>query len=369
MNTVQAVTASVAPQTMARTIRVASVPADHVYVRHLGALDNSDRVRRLPDPPPDDPDPIPGQWWPPAMLSPGWVRAHQDDFDVMHVQFGFDAQEPAFLAAVVEELHRCGKPLIYTVHDLRNPHHRHRAAHDAHLDVLIPAADELITLTPGAADVIERRWGRRPVVLPHPHVVEFDRMRPRKAREGEWRVGVHAKSVRASMDPLPVVAALAEIVGGLPDARLQVNVHHDVFDTFGARHDPALVMWLREASAAGALDVMVHDCFSDDDLWDYLESLDVSVLPYRFGTHSGWLEACFDLGTTVLAPTCGFYRQQRPCLSYGHDEQGLDVPSLRRSVRTAYEQRPTWKADVSARQQERTVLAAAHRALYDAVLP
>ena len=60
----------------------------------------------------------------------------------------------------------------------------------------------------------------------------------------------------------------------------------------------------------------MHDYFTDDELWDYLSSLDVSVLPYRFGTHSGWLEACFDLGTIVLAPDCGYYAEQRPCVTY-----------------------------------------------------
>jgi len=92
------------------------------------------------------------------------------------------------------------------------------------------------------------------------------------------------------------------------------------------------------------------------------------VLPYRFGTHSGWLEACFDLGTPVLAPTCGYFAQQRPCLTYRHDEQGLDVPSLQAAVRTAYEQRPTWQASLADRRQERTDVAAAHRAVYEAVL-
>jgi hypothetical protein len=129
-----------------------------------------------------------------------------------------------------------------------------------------------------------------------------------------------------------------------------------------------LMRWLREAAASGALELEVHDCFSDEELWRYLESLDLSVLPYRFGTHSGWLEACFDLGTTVLAPTCGFFAQQRPCLTYRHDERGLDVASLQAAVRTAYEQRPLWQASLADRRQERDDLAAAHRAVYDAVL-
>ena len=352
-----------------QTLRIASVPEDHVYVRHLGALDGSDRVVRLPDPPPDVPDAIPGQWWPPPMLTPGWVRDHRDDFDVMHVHFGFDAQSAPALAEFVAELRRWGKPLVYTAHDLRNPHHLDRRAHDAHLDQLVPAATEVITLTPGAAEEIERRWGRRPIVLPHPHVVELERLRPRSAGRSGWTVGVHAKSVRASMAPLPVIAALADVVRDLPGARLQVNVHHDVADDDGARHDAGLMRWLRQAETAGALDLVVHDCFSDEELWQYFESLDLSVLPYRFGTHSGWLEACFDLGTTVLAPTCGYFAQQRPCLTYRHDDRELDVCSLQAAVRAAYEQRPRWQADIEDRRRERADLAAAHRRVYDAVLP
>lgn len=361
-------TRTVPRTTPTSTLRIASVPADHVYVHHLGAPDGTDRVLRLPDPAPDDPSPAPGQWWPPRMLSPRWVREHAGEFDVMHVQFGFDAQDADALAALVSELRRCGKGLVYTAHDLRNPHHLDRRAHDAHLDVLVPAADEVITLTPGAAAEIRRRWGRRPVVLPHPHVLEFERFRARRPDRDGWTVGVHAKSVRASMAPLPVVAALAEVMPQLPGARLQVNVHHDVADTDGARHDPLLMRWLRDAEAAGRLGLAVHDCFSDEELWQYLESLDVSVLPYRFGTHSGWLEACYDLGTTVVAPTCGYFAEQRPCLTYRHDERGLDVPSLQAAIRTAYEQRPRWQASLADRRQERADLAAAHRAVYDAVL-
>ncbi|TFV91066.1 glycosyltransferase [Blastococcus sp. CT_GayMR16] len=361
-------TETVPDRTRTPTLRIASVPEDHVYVRHLGAVDGSDSTRRLPDPPPDDPDAFPGQWWPPRMLSPDWVREHRAEFDVMHVQFGFDAQSAQTLASLVAELRRWDKRLVYTAHDLRNPHHIDRRAHDEHLDVLIPQADEVVTLTSGAAAEIERRWGRRPVVLPHPHVIEFERFGRRPAGGDGWTVGVHAKSVRASMVPLPVIAAIADVVRELPGARLQVNVHHDVADAEGLRHDPALMRWLREAASDGVLDLFVHDCFSDEELWQYLESLDLSVLPYRFGTHSGWLEACFDLGTTVLAPTCGFIAQQRPCLTYRHDERGLDVSSLQAAVRTAYEQRPLWQASLADRRQERAELAAAHRTIYEAVL-
>ena len=70
---------------------VASVPANHVYVRHLAVP--GDGVRRLPDPRPraDVPD---AQWWPPRMLTPAWVPSTPTEFDVLHVHFGFDALAP-----------------------------------------------------------------------------------------------------------------------------------------------------------------------------------------------------------------------------------------------------------------------------------
>jgi hypothetical protein len=302
------------------------------------------------------------------MLSASWVREHRDEFDVFHIQFGFDAQDISNLHEMVKALEETGKPLVYTVHDLRNPHHPDRGDHDAQLDVLIPAADALITLTEGAAGEIRSRWGRHAAVLPHPHVVELERIwQPRPASRG-FVVGVHAKSVRASMDPLPVIRALADVIPAMPGGRLQVNIHHDVFDAGGQRHDPVLARYLAGAANQSVIDLRIHDCFTDDELWDYLESLDVSVLPYRFGTHSGWLEACYDLGTTVVAPDCGYIREQRPCLPYRHNELGLDAPSLQRAVAGAFRDRPRWQARADDRRQERAAVASAHRRLYQDLL-
>ena len=346
-------------------IRVASVPAGHVYVRHLDDPSGRDAIIRLNDPVPPRQDLVAGQWWPPVMISPSWVLDHHNEFDVFHIQFGFDAQEASCLTALVQALQAVGKPLVYTVHDLRNPHHADRRAHDAHLNVLIPHSDGLITLTDGAAAEVEARWGRRPAVLPHPHVVELDQIRPPRRSGRGFVVGVHAKSVRASMAPLPVIRALAEVVAELPGGKLRVDIHHDVFDADGLRHDPELAGYLARAARHAEIDLRVHDCFSDRQLWAYLQSLDVSVLPYRFGTHSGWLEACHDLGTTVIAPSCGYFAQQRPCLSYRHDESGLDARSLQAAVLYAYEHRPHWQARAEDRLRERRHIAAEHRRLYE----
>jgi hypothetical protein len=92
------------------------------------------------------------------------------------------------------------------------------------------------------------------------------------------------------------------------------------------------------------------------------------VLPYRFGTHSGWLEACRDLGTTVVAPTCGYYAEQGPVLSFDMGEEHFDEDSLAAAVVRAYEERPPFAATVPERRRQRAFVAAAHDDIYRSVM-
>jgi glycosyltransferase involved in cell wall biosynthesis len=345
-------------------LRIASVPENHVYVRHIGAP--GDRVMRLDDPPPAEPA-NPEVWWPPRMLDAGWIRQNARLFDVFHLHFGFDAKAPADLAAVVATLRELGKPFVYTVHDLRNPHHAEPELHDRHLDVLVPAADALITLTAGAATEIAARWGRKAMVLPHPYVVDEPWRSVARPPTGKFIVGVHAKSVRANMAPGPVVRALRPIVQSIPNGSLRVDAHTDVLTPGSPNHRPGLASELREMERDGAIDLRVHDCFTDADLWRYFLELDVSVLPYRFGTHSGWLEACHDLGTIVVAPDVGYLAEQRPCLTYRLDQDGPDPASLQEAIRCAFDG-PRIRADPRARDCERAAVARAHRSLYERLL-
>lgn len=310
-------------------LRVASVPSEHAYVRHLTAPGLSDGVVRLPDPP--VPGAPAGQWWPSPVLEPSWLRAHRAELDLVHLHFGFEHRTAVELTEWVATLRAHGLPLVLTVHDLTNPHLADQATHAAALDVLVPAAAAVITLTRGAADEISSRWGRAVHVLPHPHVVDLERLaRPRPVSTG-FVVGLHDKP-RAGNDPEAVRGHLERIVATLPGGRVHPGQ--------GPRR------------------------LTDSELWEHLSGLDVLVLAYRSGTHSGFVEACHDLGTTVLASVTGHYAEQAPVLSYDIDEPA----SLETALHQAYDSQPGPRADPAARAAQRDDLAQAHAALYAVVV-
>lgn len=346
-------------------MRVASVPSGHVYVRHIGCSDGAG-AQRLPDPRPPEAA-SEQQWWPPVMLQPGWITQHADEFDVFHVHFGFDALGPDELRTVVRELRAANRPLVYTVHDLVNPHHADPGLHAAALEVLVGEADALVTLTRGAADEIWRQWGRLAHVLPHPHVVPIEEMGVPRPASAARRVGIHLKSLRANMNPLPLLPLLAEQTAER-DLQLVVDVHTDVVTPGMRNHSADVVSVLSTLERLGHVEVHVHDYYDDGELWDYFRSLALSVLPYRFGTHSGWLEACFDLGTRVLAPRIGHYHQQEPDVLGYRLEDGVPDPGDVAAALDVVAEGGRWGADPGWRRTQRSVLAASHEAIYSSLV-
>lgn len=348
-------------------VTVASIPSAHVYLAHLSAPDGSGPVW-LPHPRPKGAPNRYGTRWPPVRLPFDWLRHAR--YDVLHVQFDFDVYTPAELREIAGIVNTRRIPLVFTVHDLRTTTREDGDEHEERLEVLIRCADALVTLTPGAVAEIRRRWGREALVVPHPHVVDFATMeRSRRSRrqrsDGQWRLGLHLRWLRANMDG-GVVPMLAETLRALPQAVLDVYIHRDVLEDPGGNR--WLTSYLREAAAAGDLRLHPHEEMTDPELWDSLTELDATVLPYRFGTHSGWLEACRDLGTTVIAPSCGFYVEQGRTLAYRVDEGRFCAESLREAILTAYRERPHLGATVRERQAEREWITAAHEDLYRSLL-
>lgn len=338
---------------MTGSVRVLHVPADHGYVAHL----TDDRVPgvafvQLPG---DD-----GGWRPAPALGAGWVEEHAGLFDVLHVHFGFEGRTPDELHDLVAALRSAGRGLVLTVHDLENPHLATQDGYARLLDVLVPAAHAVVTLTPGAADEIARRWGRQAGVVPHPHVAPLDEIGLPRPQRPHRVVGLHLKSLRANLQAAPVLRSLVEAVGRLPQTGLRVDVHDEALDPGFPRHDAELLRELRAAAATGALDLRVHPRFDDAGLLDYLRGLDVSVLGYGFGTHSGWLELCCDLGVPVVAGRVGFLHQQQALVQVDLHDPGALAEGLAQALAPG----PDVAATAEARLAQRLEIAGAHRELY-----
>jgi hypothetical protein len=287
-------------------VRVVAVPAAHPYVAGVTAAPG---VTVLPDPLPAGAEP--GHWWPPVALDPAWIATHAADADLLHVHFGTESFSPEHLARTLDAARAAGWPVVLTVHDLDHPQLTDQAPYAAQLDVLVPGADAVLTLTDGAAAEVRARWSRDALVVPHPRLLA-DGAVPggAPAPDGAVLVGLHLKDLRPNVDAVGATRALATAVGTLTrdgrPARAEVRVHRQVRDA--AARDA-----VREiCAAAPGVQLVEHDRLDDAALAASLARLDACVLPYAHGTHSGWLELCWDLGVPVAAPAVGHYADQHP---------------------------------------------------------
>ncbi|MGZ8803672.1 MAG: glycosyltransferase [Microbacterium sp.] len=350
-----------------RVVTIASAPAGHPYIARISA---SADVVVLPDP--RVPGAPAGAWWPPAVLNTAWIEANRSAAQLLHIHFGTESFSPGHLTAVIEAAHAAGWPVVFTAHDLENPQLDDQRPYIRQLDELMNGADALITLTRGAAAAIHDRWGRQASVIPHPSVRDRNAGATPTRPSADVRVGVHLKDLRPNVDgPSAVRAVLASLArlraDGIP-AVAEIRMQHRV------RDEAAREQVRRLCEADDHAEFIEHDRLSDSDLEAALSGLDVCVLPYRHGTHSGWLELCWDLGVSVAAPGVGFYAEQHPDGSVAtfaagdHVHLAQALASLLRQPGFGRAGSPERVATVAARLRVRRVADAAaadaHSALY-----
>jgi hypothetical protein len=292
---------------------------------------------------------------PSRWLDPGYLAAHAGEVDVVHVHGGFGHLPEDEVVSWTDTVRRTGVPLVTTVHQLRDPAQVSRRRHDAHLAALLATAEVVLTLTPGAADEIAERFGRTAIVVAHPSLAS-----PVPDLGGErGLVGLPLHAPRPALpDPAGVVrAALSGAVNG--GGRLRVFVD----DGVDAPPVPA---------AGDSLEYVLR---KDDGWAAQLQELHVAVLPECCGTHSRDLELCRDVGTRVVAPSCGWFADQwSDVVTYDNDEErGLDPVSLDGAVAAALTRPAPRPADRGWRDEQRAAVQAVHEQVYaqlkDPVLP
>lgn len=311
-------------ETAARDIVVAAVPTRHPYVQRVSSATG---IRLADEPTPAHGDPT--RWWPPAALDPSWISAHAAEADLLHVHFGTESFPPGHLSACIAAAHDAGWPVVFTIHDLEHPQLSDQRSYASQLDELVVGADALIALTPGAARVVRDRWDRDALVVPHPSLLPADAVIPDILPSEDRRVGVHLKDLRPNVDGPAAARAVIDTVAALRSEGIratgEVRLHHHVREAVARDEVRAL------CAGAPFVSLVEHERLSDPELVVALSRWDACVLPYRWGTHSGWLELCWDLGVPVAAPDTGFYAEQHTDASV--DSFALDdSTSLRAAV-------------------------------------
>ncbi|PCE15492.1 hypothetical protein AUC47_11375 [Microbacterium sp. SZ1] len=254
------------------------------------------------------------------MTAP-WLSENAAEYDVLHVHFGLESFSPDDLRAGLDAARRAGHPVVFTVHDLDNPQIVDQEPYRALLDVIVPAADRLVTLTPSAAAEIERRWGRESSVLAHPTLLD-EAAAPERETEPDAdadadadaddtvRVGIHLRDLRPNIDAESAVRAAVDAARMWEGAGRRVAV--EVLLNERVRDDRLADRVVAAAAGQTAVRVRRTPYLDDAEIQAWLSGLDLFVLPYRHGTHSGWVELCYDLGVRVAGTDVGHIRSQHP---------------------------------------------------------
>lgn len=88
------------------------------------------------------------------------------------------------------------------------------------------------------------------------------------------------------------------------------------------------------------------------------------MLPYAFGTHSGWLEMCRDLGVPVAVPDLGCFADQATSPAIETFTPGCDE-ALADAILALLDRRGGIRpADPQARLAQRRAVAEEHERLY-----
>lgn len=327
------------------------MPISHVYTRHIRVpFDGVEHIGVAGD-----------SRAAAAILSDAWVTRHHHAIDVFHLHFGFTRTRSRDLTRWLQSLSDHAIPLVFTIHDLSNPHEESQEGHRARLELLWPHAAILLTLTEPAADLIEASTGRRPIIVPHPHVAPLNVIaHGRTTGLDKFTVGVHLKSMRPGVDPEAIVNTLTAMTRRFEWLNLRIDVNRDAVAPRAPRRS-AVEALLRSVVDVERVEVSVHQRFTDTQLWSYLRSVEAVILPYSAGTHSGWAEACYDLGVRVIAPS-------HSCIPDQHVEflgfECFSEPSLEAAVISAYQDARIRPPTEAFRSLQRIDIAGTHREVY-----
>lgn len=299
---------------------MAVLPAAHPAVRRLtGLRAASDLVELVPV-------------WPglssgvPPPWETGWHGGGPggDDrlsgVDVVHVHFGYEYLEPTGVHDLIEHRDRTGVPMVLTVHDIVHPAPEDPNPRRDLTGLLVESASQVLTLTETAARELWVRWGVEALVVAHPRLLDDPessaviRAAKHLRAPGDTVVGVLLEHMGENMPGPELLDVLAPAAAGRRGAHLRIVVDAQAWrDACGEDRESGGHHLVAELAAEGDWESVRLLRYEPLNLWRVrteFAALDVCVLPYRFATHSTWLELCRDLGVTPVFPNVGCLREQ-----------------------------------------------------------
>jgi len=241
-----------------------------------------------------------------------WVRrqATLDFCDVLHIQ----SLELAELPAIEEVLQRAaskGKGIVITIHDVGPLFPDDGDAFAKRINLACQFAKGVVTLTDCARQQISSRFGLSPAnisIIPHGSVLPTSHhlWTHKSVRNQLFSLGMFG-GVRPNRSFL---TATVNALYGLEPETVRVKILSRGLNPIEVEYGSEALQLAFLAASDPRFSFKLSPFPDDDEIADFVSSLDVLVLPYLFGTHSGQLELAKDLGVRVIAPGFGCYREQ-----------------------------------------------------------
>ncbi len=270
---------------------------------------------------------------------------------IVHVHFGFEHIAPRELEAWCGRTADAGIAIATTVHDIDNPHLIDQREHHHRVAILLDAAHHVFTLTHAANTELVRRWGRPATVVGHPSIASWRDVVAARRCVGRTRPTlVWLGSCRPSLDVDAVVNFALQSRGPF-DAVVRL----DGWERLGtATRDR-----LNDAIHLGDGTLRIVHRPDDDELVGLLRGRRALVLPYSWGTHSGFVELATDLAVTAVVPDVGCHRDQGAIV--------CDPSELAAAVEAA-PAGPAWSVSAAARREAHANFVSIHEQVYAALL-
>ena len=290
-----------------------------------------------------------------------WIESNSDRFDLMHVLGDVEGVEQEDLTALQET----GKPLVYTYAGNSRPASLSET-------ILMRGADRIVVNSHQAHSDANEIHGRQATLVPHSHVLSLEAMghlAPGR-RIPPFTIGFALDSLSPDPTGETIVEVMTRMARESSCFRARVDVEASSFEPESA--PGSLAPLLTGLARRGQLDLRVHERFGSLEISDFAVGVDMAVVSSWTGPGIGWIEACRDAGTAVIAPAGRDSDTLRPSFGFRIFPTGAcnrdDLGSAFDEAQRALQRGEMEPVGADRRRHHRRNIASLHSRIFSEVL-